>query len=66
MKNEFMDELGDMVVTIGVAAALGLATVNMAVQITHERAPLDATRVVHANVSTTVSEGAQLAIKRKS
>lgn len=27
---------------------------------------LNATRVVHANVSTTVSEGAQLAIKRKS
>jgi len=40
MNNEFMDDLGDMVFTIGVVAALGLATANLAVQITHERALL--------------------------
>jgi hypothetical protein len=57
MNDEFMDDLGDMVFTIGVVAALGLATVTLAVQITHERALLDATRGGHENVSTMTSEG---------
>ena len=56
MKNEFLDEIGDTIFTIAMAAAIGLAVANLAIQIT-ARAVLDAASVGQENVSTTISEG---------
>ena len=55
MKNEFLDEIGDTIFTIAMAAAIGLAVANLAIQIT-ARAVLDTASVGHENVSTTISE----------
>ena len=57
MRNNSMDELGDTIFAIGVAAAIGLGVANLALQVTNGRAVLDAARVGHENVSTTTSEG---------
>ena len=57
MRNEFLDEIGDTIFAIAMAAAIGLAAANLAIQITNERAVLDAASVGHENVSTTISEG---------
>ena len=57
MRNEFLDEIGDTIFAIAIAAAIGLAAANLAIQITNERAVLDAASVGHENVSTTISEG---------
>jgi len=56
MKNELLDEIGDTIFTIAIAAAIGLAVANLAIQIT-ARAVLDAANVGQENVSTTISEG---------
>ena len=56
MKNEFLDEIGDTIFTIAMAAAIGLAVANLAIQITAS-AVLDASSVGHENVSTTIGEG---------
>ena len=56
MKNEFLDEIGDAIFAIVMAAAIGLAVASLAIQIT-ARAALDAASVGHENVSTTISEG---------
>jgi hypothetical protein len=55
IKNEFLDEIGDTIFTIAMAAAIGLAVANLAIQITAS-AVLDAASVGHENVSTTISE----------
>jgi hypothetical protein len=57
MRNEFLDEIGDTIFAIAMAAGIGLAAANLALQITNERAVLDAASVGHENVSTTISEG---------
>jgi hypothetical protein len=57
MRNEFLDEIGDTIFAIAMAAAIGLAAANLAAQITNERAVLDAASVGHENVSATISEG---------
>jgi hypothetical protein len=56
MRNEFLDEMGDTIFAIAIAAAIGLVAANLAVQAYNERAVLDAAGVGHENVST--SEGA--------
>ncbi len=58
MKNEFLDEIGDTIFAIVMAAAIGLAVANLAIEIT-ARAVLDAASTSHENVSTTISEGIQ-------
>jgi len=58
MKNEFFDEIGDTIFAIVMAAAIGLAVANLAIEIT-ARAVLDAASTRHENVSTTISEGIQ-------
>ena len=58
MRNEILDEIGDTIFAIAMAAAIGLAATNLAVQVTNERAVLDAATVGHENVSTTIGEGA--------
>jgi hypothetical protein len=50
MKNEFLD--GDTIFAIAVAAAIGLAAANLAIEVTNERAVLDASTVRDQNVST--------------
>ena len=56
MKNELLDEIGDTIFTIAIAAAIGLAVANLAIQITAS-AVIDASSVGHENVSTTIGEG---------
>jgi hypothetical protein len=56
MKNKFLDEIGDTIFTIAMAAAISLAVANLAIQITASAA-LDAASVGDGNVSTTISEG---------
>ena len=62
MRNEFSDEIGDAIFAIAVAAAIGLAAANLAIQVTNERAVLDAATVVHQNVSTPTGGGARQAV----
>jgi hypothetical protein len=59
MRNEFLNEIGDSIFAIAMGAAIGLAATNLAIQITHERAALDAASFGHENDSTTMSEGAR-------
>ncbi len=42
MRNDFWDEIGDMLFAVAVAAAIGLGAANLAVQVNKERAALDA------------------------
>ena len=49
MRNEFLNEIGDSIFAIAMAAAIGLAATNLAIQITHERAALDAASFGHEN-----------------
>jgi hypothetical protein len=58
VRNEILDEIGDTIFAIAMAAAIGLATTNLAIQVTNERAVLDAATGGHENVSTTIGEGA--------
>jgi hypothetical protein len=42
MRNEFWDEIEDTLFAVAIAAAIGLGAANLAVQVTKERATLDA------------------------
>jgi len=42
MRNDFLDEIGDMLFAVAVAAAIGLGAANLAIQVNKERAALDA------------------------
>jgi hypothetical protein len=55
MKSEFLDEIGDTIFTIAMAAAIGLVVANLAIQIT-ARAVFDDASVSHEGVSTRISD----------
>lgn len=42
MRNEFLDEIGDALFAVAMAAAIGLGAVNLAFQLNKERAAFDA------------------------
>jgi hypothetical protein len=42
MRTEFLDELGDTLFAVAMAAAIGLGAANLAVQVTKERTAFDA------------------------
>ncbi len=42
MRNEFLDEIGDTLFAVAVAAAIGLGAANLAIQVNKERAAFDA------------------------
>jgi hypothetical protein len=48
MNNHLMDEIGDTLFAIAMAAAIGLGAANLAVQVNKERAALDAVGAVSA------------------
>jgi hypothetical protein len=42
MRNDFLDEIGDMLFAVAMAAAIGFGAANLAIQVNKERAALDA------------------------
>jgi hypothetical protein len=42
MRNEFFDQIGDMLFAAAIAAAIGLTAANIPIQVNKERAVLDA------------------------
>jgi hypothetical protein len=42
IRTKFLDEIGDTIFAIGMAAGIGLGASNLAIQVTKERAVLDA------------------------
>jgi len=42
MRSEFLDEIGDTIFAVAMAAAIGLGAANLAVQVNKERAAFDA------------------------
>jgi hypothetical protein len=52
MRTEFLDEIGDTIFAIAMAAGIGIGASNLAIQVTKERAVLDAASRGHENVST--------------
>jgi hypothetical protein len=60
MRTEFLDDIGDAIFAIAMAAGIGLGAANLAIQVTQERAALDAASRDHATISTTTGEQGQL------
>lgn len=50
MRNESLDEIGDTLFAVAVAAAIGLSAANLAIQVNKERAAFDA-RAASPNLS---------------
>jgi hypothetical protein len=42
MRNDFLDQIGDLLFAVAMAAAIGLGAANLAIQVNKERAVLDA------------------------
>lgn len=42
MRNDYLDQIGDMLFAVAMAAAIGLGAANLAIQVNKERAALDA------------------------
>jgi hypothetical protein len=42
MRNEFLDEIGDTLFAVAMAAAIGLGAANLAIQVSKERAAFNA------------------------
>jgi len=42
MRNEFFDQIGDMLFAVAIAAAIGLSAANIPIQVNNERAVLAA------------------------
>jgi len=42
MRNDFLDDIGDTLFAVAMAAAIGLGAANLAIQVNKERAALDA------------------------
>jgi hypothetical protein len=57
MNNHLMDEIGDTLFAIAMAAAIGLGAANLAVQVNKERAALDAEIAAPGAISTTTPSG---------
>ena len=58
MNNHLMDEIGDMLFAIAMAAAIGFGAANLAVQVNKDRAALDAEIAAPIGaVSTTTPSG---------
>ena len=53
MRTKFLNEIGDTIFAIGMAAGIGIGASNLAIQVTKERAVLDAASRGHENVTTT-------------
>ena len=53
MRTTFLDEIGDTIFAIAMAAGIGIGASNLAIQVTKERAVLDAASRGHENVTTT-------------
>jgi hypothetical protein len=58
MRTDFLDEIGDTIFAIGMAAGIGIGASNLAIQVTKERAVLDVLSRGHENVSTTTTRQA--------
>jgi hypothetical protein len=41
MRNDFLDQIGDMLFAVAMAAAIGFGAANLAIQVNKERAALD-------------------------
>jgi hypothetical protein len=52
MRHDCLDEIGDTIFAIGVAAAIGFGVANLPVQFTNKRAVLDSARVGHYNATS--------------
>jgi predicted transcriptional regulator len=55
MRTEFLEEIGDTIFAIGIAAGIGIGASNLAIEVTKERAVLDAASRGHENVLTTTT-----------
>jgi hypothetical protein len=53
MRTTFLDEIADTIFAIAMAAGIGIGASNLAIQVTKERAVLDAASRGHENVTTT-------------
>jgi len=60
MRTKFLDEIGDTIFAIAMAAGIGIGASNLAIQVTKERAVLDAASRGHENVTTTIGQAPQL------
>ena len=47
MRKEFLDEIGDTLFAVAVAAAIGLSAANLAIQVNKGRAAFDASAASH-------------------
>jgi hypothetical protein len=47
MRSVFLDEIGDTIFAVAVAAAIGLSAANLAVQVNKDRAAFDASVASH-------------------
>jgi hypothetical protein len=56
MQIHFMDEIGDTLFAIAMAAAIGFGAANLAVQVNKERAALDAAIAAPADAVSTTSQ----------
>jgi hypothetical protein len=59
MRTEFLDDIGDAIFAIAMAAGIGLAAANLAIQVAQERAALDTASRDRGTVSTTTAEQGQ-------
>jgi hypothetical protein len=58
MRGDCLDEIGDTIFAIGVAAAIGFGATNLPVQVTKKHAVLDAARVGHHNATSSRASSA--------
>jgi hypothetical protein len=58
MRHDCLDEIGDTVLAIGVAAAIGFGVANLPVQVTNKQAVLDAGRVGHYKATSSRASSA--------
>jgi hypothetical protein len=57
MRHQFTDEIGDTLFAIAMAVAIGIGAANLAVQVSKERAALDAAVAAPEAVSTVTQPG---------
>jgi hypothetical protein len=57
MRDQFTDEIGDTLFAIAMAVAIGIGAANLAVQVSKERAALDAAIATPEAVSTVTQPG---------